>query len=283
MPGGKRAIASLKVGDKVTTYDPKTGKTSTQSVEATYLNHDTDLLDVTLRVSASSSSSTTVTAATTTKHAESATKSASKPAAHSHDETIHTTANHPWLTADRGWLVAGKLRVGEPVREADGKTAIVVRLRVVPGSASMWDLTVSNVHTFAVGSGAFVVHNCGDTWQQVKTLSNGETKQQFVSHATSCAFCGKAFGDGDARIIEHAYPRSLARQAAESQEIFDAYVADVDNFSVVCRTCNSIKGAKMPGDFRVVGGGVPGYADALVDKISLIADRYGFPNPLVGG
>ena len=162
VPGGTRAIASLKVGDKVTAYDPATGKTSTQTVEATYLNHDTDLLDVTLRVSASSSSSTTVIAATTTKHAESATKSASKPAAHSHDETIHTTANHPWLTADHGWLVAGKLQVGEPVREADGATAIVVRLHVVPGAASMWDLTVSNIHTFAVGDGAFVVHNCGD-------------------------------------------------------------------------------------------------------------------------
>ena len=78
-----------------------------------------------------------------------------------HDETIHTTANHPWLTADHGWLVAGKLQVGEPVREADGSTAVVERLHVVPGAANMWDLTVSNIHTFAVGDGAFVVHNCG--------------------------------------------------------------------------------------------------------------------------
>lgn len=28
----------------------------------------------------------------------------------------------------------------------------------------MWDLTVSQVHTFAVGSGAFVVHNCGTSF-----------------------------------------------------------------------------------------------------------------------
>ena len=26
---------------------------------------------------------------------------------------------------------------------------------------TLWDLTVSNVHTFAVGTGAYVVHNCG--------------------------------------------------------------------------------------------------------------------------
>ena len=29
-------------------------------------------------------------------------------------ETVHTTANHPWLTTDRGWVPAGDLRPGEP-------------------------------------------------------------------------------------------------------------------------------------------------------------------------
>lgn len=58
-------------------------------------------------------------------------------------------------------MLAGKLHSGEPVREADGARAIVERVRVIPGAASMWDLTVSNVHDFAVGDSAFVVHNCG--------------------------------------------------------------------------------------------------------------------------
>ena len=35
-------------------------------------------------------------------------------------ETIHTTANHPWLTSDRGWVVAGDLREGEPVVTLNG-------------------------------------------------------------------------------------------------------------------------------------------------------------------
>ena len=77
-----------------------------------------------------------------------------------HDETIHTTASHPWLTANHGWVRAGQLTLGEKVRRADGSTATVVSLLIVPGAADMWDLTVSNVHTFAVGSGAYVVHNC---------------------------------------------------------------------------------------------------------------------------
>jgi deoxycytidylate deaminase len=76
---------------------------------------------------------------------------------------MHTTTNHPWLTADRGWLPAGFLHLGEPVQRADGATATVVAIQIVPGSEEMWDLTVANVHTFAVGTGEYVVHNCGET------------------------------------------------------------------------------------------------------------------------
>ena len=48
-PKGKQSIASLKVGDKVLAYNPKTGKATMQTVEQTYLTQDTGLLDVTLR------------------------------------------------------------------------------------------------------------------------------------------------------------------------------------------------------------------------------------------
>ena len=74
-----------------------------------------------------------------------------------HTEVVHTTTNHPWLSADHGWPIASFLRVGEPVRQADGSAATVESVRSVAGAADMWDSTVSNVHTFAVGSGAFVV------------------------------------------------------------------------------------------------------------------------------
>ena len=76
-------------------------------------------------------------------------------------EVIHTTANHPWLSADHGWLLAGDLHVGEPVRLLDGGTATVVALRTLPGVGPMWDLTLDSVHTFAVGATQAVVHNCG--------------------------------------------------------------------------------------------------------------------------
>lgn len=143
-PSGEKPIAALKVGDSVQAYDPATGKASVQTVQRTFVNHDTDRLDVTLR--------TTAPKSVNGKPAASAAPS---------EETVHTTANHPWLSADRGWVVAGELRVGERVVRADGTTAIVEQLADVPGVGAMYDLTVGQLHDFVVGAGQYVVHNCG--------------------------------------------------------------------------------------------------------------------------
>jgi hypothetical protein len=83
-------------------------------------------------------------------------------------ETIHTTANHPWLTADRGWVQAGDLRSGELLVTLSGTTSTVAWVQVVPGQADRYNLTVANDHTYAVGAGQVVVHNtdagpCGGT------------------------------------------------------------------------------------------------------------------------
>lgn len=76
-------------------------------------------------------------------------------------ETIHTTSNHPWLTADRGWVEAGQLRPGEPVVTLSGATETVAWVHVVAGQADMYNLTVAKDHTNAVGAGQVVVHNVG--------------------------------------------------------------------------------------------------------------------------
>ncbi len=76
------------------------------------------------------------------------------------DETICTTANLPWLTADRDWVPAGNLRPGERVVRLDGTAATVVALAVRPGVADYDNLTVSQLHTYAVGGDRAVVHNC---------------------------------------------------------------------------------------------------------------------------
>ena len=74
---------------------------------------------------------------------------------------IETTPNHPFYTADRGWIVAGALQIGERIRTATGTDATVVSFTIEQHPASMWDITVAGAHSFFVGSGAVLVHNCG--------------------------------------------------------------------------------------------------------------------------
>nr|MBF6590139.1 hypothetical protein [Ktedonobacterales bacterium] len=184
-------ITSLRVGDQVRAFDAVTGTASAQTVQATWVHQDTDLLEVTLRTSPTAPPTTgadpttgarqpqqqaavarhgsqappSPLATTTTRAgtaASTALKTTSPPSTTpTRDETIRTTANHPWLTADRGWAQAGSLTLGERVVRADGSTAVVVAVRDVAGTAPMWDLTVSRLHDFAVGTGQYVVHNCG--------------------------------------------------------------------------------------------------------------------------
>src|SRR5260221_948691 len=111
---GQRQIGTLRVGDPVVACNPSTGKAETQPIQHVWINHDAGLVDVHL----------------TTQTANGA-----------DSETIHTTANHPWLTADRSWVQAGDLKPGE----AAGADARAANPFVGPES----DLVIVSVDTLA--------------------------------------------------------------------------------------------------------------------------------------
>ena len=154
--GTKRPIAELKVGDRLWSVDPETGHRSGELVEAVLVDHDTDLLDLTITNPADVAS------------------------------VVHTTARHPFygtaraqtepsevseLAATTGgalrswaeWVDAKDLRPGDrlttPFRDS---VAHVAGSTPVFGTADMWDLTVTNTHTFFVATltAAVLVHNC---------------------------------------------------------------------------------------------------------------------------
>lgn len=104
-------------------------------------------------------------------------------------------------------MLAGSLELGEPVRLLDGRTAVVAATRVVPGAAAMWDLAVSQVHTFAVGAGGYVVHNCNSN--EVDFSDNKQLQKKY-KHASD-------FG------VEGTY------NAAKSEEFKEAMKAHLDD------------------------------------------------------
>ena len=278
-PSGARPIGSLKVGDPVIAYNPAKGHSEAEPIQHVWLNHDHDLVDVGLHETVSSTSMTPATSAVTASPTAStrlhrwlppsltrtamgiaatvavavtvvtatpthaATITIPPPATHT--ETIHTTATHPWLTADRGWVAAGALQPGEHVVTLSGGTETVAWVHVVPGQAAMYNLTVAHDHTYAVGNGQYVVHNtgpglvCGSTgggpgqWEQAnESMSERAAQYQeqitgvprgYVYRVNGVKFDGfqngtllDAKGPGYATFFKNGLPKVWWQQGADA-------------------------------------------------------------------
>jgi RHS repeat-associated protein len=145
--GTNKLIKDIKVGDKVRATNTTTGMSSPRTVEAVFVNLDTDLLDLMVK----------------TKHGSA---------------VIHTTEGHPlWDQATHTWIRAGQLTHKARLRTPDGGTSTVVSA-VAPTvtTGTMWDLTVTADHTFYVlaGETAVLVHNAGFGLCPVNDLPHGK-------------------------------------------------------------------------------------------------------------
>lgn len=132
--GSTKPLDQVKVGDKVEATDTATGKTSAQTVTTVWVNHDSDLMDVTIEAGGKTS-------------------------------VIQATQHYLfWDVTRKAWVEADQLVAGDQLQTDTGTVATVAGAVVVPGAADMWDLTVNNDHDFyVVTSSAYVlVHNCLD-------------------------------------------------------------------------------------------------------------------------
>jgi len=55
---------------------------------------------------------------------------------------------------------AGHLKIGDKIKQADGTTGLVANLTTVGQTREMFNLTVSEAHTYYVGNDGWLVHNC---------------------------------------------------------------------------------------------------------------------------
>ncbi len=137
---GQHAIGTLHVGTKVLAYNPKTHTMEQEPVLHVWVHTDNDLVDL------------TITTTTKVQHGKSA---------HTTSEVVHTNQKHPFLTIEKGFLPVSQIKVGMHMLRADGKIGVITGWKVVPGAKTMYNLEVAQDHTFTVGSGQWVVHNCG--------------------------------------------------------------------------------------------------------------------------
>ena len=156
---GEQTIGTIRVGEKVWAYNAQVHTMELEPVLHVWINHDNDLVDLTL----------TTTPVST--HGKAATKTS---------ETIHTNKKHPFLTKEKGFLPVSQITLGMHILRADGTYGVVTGWRVVPGTKVMYNLEVAQDHTFTVGVDRWVVHNCGGVDLNVEEANGGHTLSQHV-------------------------------------------------------------------------------------------------------
>ncbi len=130
--GSTKAIAQIAVGDVVRAGDPISNVDGHEPVTALSRHLDAGLLDVTIA------------------------RGAAVPG------VLHTTRTHSFFDVTAGgWVAASRIRVGDLLRASNTTLVTVRALHELRGAKTMFDLTVSTLHTFYVQAGtAFVlVHN----------------------------------------------------------------------------------------------------------------------------
>ncbi len=143
LASGEQAIGTLKVGQKVLAYNPKTHKMEAEPIVHVWKHTDDDLVDLTLTVQT---------------HAPHSAVTKSK------SEVIHTNKKHPFLTLEHDFLPVAQVKVGMHIERADGTLGTVTAWTLVPGVMMMYNLEVAQDHTFTVGAGQWIVHNCNIPW-----------------------------------------------------------------------------------------------------------------------
>ncbi|UXY22965.1 ricin-type beta-trefoil lectin domain protein [Streptomyces cynarae] len=193
--GKTKAIAAVKPGDKVEAGDPTTGKRrGPRTVQHVWINHDHDLLDVTIR----------------TKDG--------------HTATLHTTANHPfWDDTTHSWVPAGKLRHGDALSTATNGHVYVAATHTTPGTANRWNLTVQQLHTYyvlAAGTPVLVHNSNGPTIACSVPAAGGPGEGIPRSAAKAQALSDAGVPEGS-DPLESGFTPSTTKESQGGKQLFD--------------------------------------------------------------
>ena len=98
-------------------------------------------------------------------------------------EVVHTNQKHPFFTIEKGFVPVGQIIKGMHVLRADGRISVITGWRIVPGVKLMYNLEVAQDHTFVVGDGQWVVHNCGSAKEVFQKLNNSgyQLEEHFIN------------------------------------------------------------------------------------------------------
>lgn len=122
---GVQAISNLELGDQVLAYEEATGEIGYHPVVALWAHQDPVIVSLTID-----------------------------------GEVIETTPEHPFYTANGEWVTAADLHVDDEIRQANWDKGVVEAIVFTPVPQTMYNFTVATAHTYFVGEGQWLVHNC---------------------------------------------------------------------------------------------------------------------------
>ncbi|MGA5496531.1 polymorphic toxin-type HINT domain-containing protein [Streptomyces cinereoruber] len=121
---GSRPIETIKVGDRVWSEDPLTGKRQLRKVTDLFRRTADSLVTV-----------------------------------HAGHDAVRATPEHPFWAVGRGWTPAERLKPGDRLKSLDGSVSSVRSVSRSDGAVEVFNFAVENDHTYFVGSGQVLVHN----------------------------------------------------------------------------------------------------------------------------
>ncbi|WP_186805500.1 polymorphic toxin-type HINT domain-containing protein [Deinococcus metallilatus] len=200
---GLIAISALTVGTPVLAYNEQTGENGYYPITAVHKNTDPEITYLAIQ----------------------------DPEQGNKLEYIQTTPEHPFYVkawSDTGetpkpvghedlgknWVGAGHLKIGDKIKQADGTTGVVANVVTLGQTREMFNLTVSEAHTFYVGRDGWLVHNGGNG---ISSVPKGYILYHYTDEAGAKAIMesGKLLPDARGRVFltPDQVPASHAKDA----------------------------------------------------------------------
>lgn len=218
--GNSVPIKDLHVGDFVTATDPRTGVTTAQPVLDVIVGFgDKHLIRIHIDGSATA---------------------------------ITATAHHPF-SVDGQWKAAADLRAGDRLLLPQGRIATVGEVKDLGYNADtlVYNLTVSDIHTFSIRSGVHdvVVHNCRHDRRFIAGRNFSKKSKEKISQASRdrnggverCAYCGVAVAPAKRLQRGKAQPRNERQYDHKRARSRGGNNCPTCNGAVACRVCNRAK------------------------------------------
>ncbi|MFD8997376.1 polymorphic toxin-type HINT domain-containing protein [Streptomyces abikoensis] len=141
--GTREPIGDLRIGQWVLATDPATGTTGARPVTDVIVGDKNDLVEVTIDTDGDAGNAV---------------------------GTLKATSGHPfWVENRHHWTDARDLKAGDRLRTPQGELKEVVGTRAAPGTRTVYNLTVDNLHTYYVvaGSAPVLVHNSKNPCEEI--------------------------------------------------------------------------------------------------------------------